>query len=127
MIQRIESHAPRAPSPLGSEPGTGPASPEQTGSTFADALSEARGGELQLSAHAARRLDQRGIALGDEARSRLVRALDTLAGKGAQTSLVMLEGVAYVVHVPSQTVVTAVRPSSGKEAVFTQIDSVVVA
>jgi hypothetical protein len=53
--------------------------------------------------------------------------MQSLADKGGRTSLVMLQGVAYVVDVPSQTVVTAVRADSGKEAVFTQIDSVLVA
>ena len=53
--------------------------------------------------------------------------LDTLAGKGGRQSLVMLDQVAYVVHVPSATVVTAVAPDEHKESVFTQIDSVAIA
>jgi hypothetical protein len=38
----------------------------------------------------------------------------------------MLDTVAYVVRVPERTVVTAVGPETGKERLFTQIDSVVI-
>jgi hypothetical protein len=53
--------------------------------------------------------------------------MDTLSQRGSRQSLVMLDQVAYVVHVPSHTVVTAVQPDESKERVFTQIDSVLIA
>ena len=53
--------------------------------------------------------------------------MGTLARRGARQSVVMLDQVAYVVHVPSQTVVTAMQPEDRKEVVFTKIDSVVIA
>lgn len=118
----LDAFAP-ASAPAG---GTPPSSPSRA-SAAAPAVAPAPASSLQLSNHASQRLDQRGVTLGDAEKNRLLQALDTLASKGARTSLVMLEGVAYVVHVPSQTVVTALRPTSGKEAVFTKIDSAVVA
>lgn len=105
--------------------GGGGASGSAPGS-FEDALRDAAG-SVGISRHAARRLEERGIELQDDQRARLRQAMDTLAGKGGHTSLVMLGGVAYVVDVPSQRVVTAVKAGEGKEAVFTKIDSVVVA
>jgi flagellar operon protein len=74
-----------------------------------------------------KRLEQRRIGLDDGQLDRLRKAMDTLAGRGGRQSLVMLDQVAYVVDVPSNTVVTAVAPDAGKESVFTQIDSVVIA
>jgi flagellar operon protein len=74
-----------------------------------------------------RRLEERQIDIADGQLDRLRSALDSLASKGGRQSLVMVDQVAYVVHVPSATVVTAVAPDEGKEAIFTQIDSVVIA
>lgn len=98
------------------------------GTSFSDELAAAaRERTLQLSGHAAKRLEQRQIDLGSDQLDRLQRAMDTLAAKGGRQSLVMLDNVAYVVNVPSNTVVTAVAPEDGKESVFTKIDSVVIA
>ena len=53
--------------------------------------------------------------------------MESLARRGGKRSVVMLDQIAYVVHVPSQTVVTALKSNAGKEALFTDIDSVVIA
>jgi flagellar operon protein len=82
---------------------------------------------LELSSHALKRLEQRGVDLQDDQLGRLRKAMDSLAERGGRTSLVMLDQVAYVVHIPTHTVVTAVSSEDGKEAVFTQIDSVAIA
>lgn len=97
------------------------------GAFAAELTAAAEGRDLHLSGHALRRLEQRGIGPTDDQLDRLRSALDTLAGKGGRQSLVMLDQVAYVVHVPSSTVVTAVAPDESKESVFTQIDSVAIA
>ena len=82
---------------------------------------------VQISRHAQNRLERRNIDLGPDDLGRLRGAVDALARKGAQHSVVMLDRLALVVNVPSATVVTAVEPRSGKESVFTSIDSVVIA
>ena len=97
------------------------------GAFAAELTAAAEGRDLHLSGHALRRLEQRGIGPTDDQLDRLRSALDTLADKGGRQSLVMLDQVAYVVHVPSSTVVTAVAPDESKESVFTQIDSVAIA
>jgi flagellar operon protein len=69
-------------------------------------------------------MERRGIELGPAEIDRLRTAMDTLERKGSRNSLVMLEDLAFVVHVPTHTVVTAIAPDQSKESVFTQIDSV---
>jgi flagellar operon protein len=110
--------------------------PRQTGAlnsaagaaSFAAELAAAgRDHSFTLSNHAQRRLEQRQIDLQDDKLERLGRAIDGLAARGGRQSLVMLDQVAYVVHVASHTVVTAVAPGERKEAIFTQIDSVAIA
>jgi flagellar operon protein len=101
---------------------------DPAGGSFARALSAAaEDRSLHLSGHALRRLEQRHIDLGPSQLDRLSSAFDQLAGKGGRQSLVMLDSIAYVVHVPSKTVVTAVAPDDEHDAVFTQIDSVAIA
>jgi flagellar operon protein len=113
-------------SPLG-QPTSG-APPSDGGRAFRDALSAAADERsLQMSEHALRRVEQRQIPLAGEQLDRLSKAMDTLSQRGSRQSLVMLDQVAYVVHVPSHTVVTAVESNESKERVFTQIDSVVIA
>ena len=113
------SSSPIRPSDGGAPPGN---------SEFAQALAAAADERsLQFSGHALKRVDQRQIPIADEQLDRLQKAMEQLSQKGSRQSLVMLDQVAYVVHVPSHTVVTAVQPNESKERVFTQIDSVVIA
>jgi flagellar operon protein len=96
--------------------------------SFATALSAAaKDRSVHLSGHALRRLEQRHIDLGPSQLDRLSIAFEQLACKGGRQSLVMLDSIAYVVHVPSKTVVTAVAPDDDHDSVFTQIDSVAIA
>ena len=113
-------------SPLG-QPSSG-TPPSTDGSSFRDVLSAAADERsLQFSEHALKRVDQRQISLDGDQLDRLSKAMDTLSQRGSRQSLVMLDQVAYVVHPPSHTVVTAVQPDQSKERVFSQIDSVVIA
>jgi flagellar operon protein len=115
-----------ASSPLG-QPTSG-APPSDGSQSFRDALSAAADEHsLQFSEHALKRVEQRQIPMQGDQMDRLSKAMDTLSQRGSRQSLVMLDQYAYVVHVPSHTVVTAVEPDQSKERVFTQIDSVVIA
>jgi flagellar operon protein len=107
---------------------TSEAPPSDGSQSFRDALTAAADDHsLQLSEHAMKRVEQRQIPLQGDQLDRLQKAMDTLSQRGSRQSLVMLDQYAYVVHVPSHTVVTAVEPNESKERVFTQIDSVVIA
>jgi flagellar operon protein len=109
-------------------PGSPQQGPPPAAASFAATLDAvARDHSVTVSGHAQHRLEQRRIDLHDDQLERLGRAMDTLAARGGRRALVMLDQVAYVVHVASHTVVTAVGPDQRKEAVFTQIDSVAIA
>jgi flagellar operon protein len=119
---------PPATSPLAPAASSGAPPTARPGSDFREILAAAADERsLQFSEHAFKRVDQRQISLDADQLGRLSKAMDTLSQRGSRQSLVMLDQVAYVVHPPSHTVVTAVQPDQNKERVFTQIDSVVIA
>lgn len=85
---------------------------------------------VSFSKHALQRLDKRQIELAPEQSQRLGNAVQAAANKGARQSLVIMDGIAFVVNVSDRTVVTAVDVGSGaggSNPVFTNIDSAVVA
>jgi flagellar operon protein len=82
---------------------------------------------VQFSRHAAARLTSRGIEIGPEELERLGSAIDRLEESGARESLVLLGDNAYVVGVPTRTVITAMPRSEALGTVFTRIDSTFVA
>ena len=57
--------------------------------------------------------------------SRLNDGVNKADAKGARESLILMDGLAFVVSVPNRTVVTAVDGPDQRGAVFTQIDSAV--
>ena len=81
-------------------------------------------GGLKFSAHAVRRLDDRGIVLGPDEVNRLYDGVQKMADKGAQSSLLLMNDNAYIVSVKNKTVVTAMDMQTARENVFTNIDSV---
>jgi len=95
------------------------------GASFADHLSAAKNdtGDIQLSAHAKQRVAQRGISLDAAERTALADAVQHLDAKGAQDAAVLRQDAAFVVNVPSRTVVTALDRTEMQQRVFTQIDS----
>jgi flagellar operon protein len=93
---------------------------------FADALRQA-GQEIRLSSHAQKRIDRRELDLDAPRLERLNTAISSAAQKGARQSVVMLDDLAVVVNIRDRTVVTAMNTEGGKQRVFTNIDSVVIA
>ena len=82
---------------------------------------------IHFSKHAAKRIEQRGLDLNGEQMARLQRAVGQAEAKGSKDSLILLDELALVVSVQNRTVVTAMDGQSGKDHVFTNIDSVVIA
>jgi flagellar operon protein len=101
---------------------------EQGGASFGDYLATAlrHPSEVSFSTHAQRRLTSRGIEMSSTQMDRLGRAVDLAGEKGGRDSLVMLDGLALIVNVPSRTVVTAMDVDGMAERVVTNIDSAVV-
>ncbi|MEO9254584.1 MAG: TIGR02530 family flagellar biosynthesis protein [Tepidiformaceae bacterium] len=97
-----------------------------SGASFGDLLNRAGQG-IQMSRHAQKRIDRRDLNLDPARLTRLNSAIDRAAAKGSRNSVVMLDGLAVVVDVRDRTVVTAMNAQEGKEKVFTNIDSVVIA
>jgi flagellar operon protein len=81
---------------------------------------------IQLSTHAAKRLQERNLEMDSTEFFKLRDAIDKLKSKGGQDSLVITEKAAYIVDVGNNKIVTAIDKNDMKENVFTKIDSTVV-
>lgn len=84
-------------------------------------------GRLKLSAHAAHRLQAAGIAFEGQEQQAVETAVARAAARGGRECLALTARAAYIVHIPSGTVVTAIAGDRLKEGVFTGIDSAVIA
>jgi len=96
------------------------------GPNFQDLLQRA-GQEVQFSAHAQKRIERRDLDIAPAQLERLNNAISRAAEKGARNSVVMLDDLAVVVDIRGRKVVTAINAEPGRERVFTNIDSVVIA
>jgi flagellar operon protein len=95
-----------------------------TGISFGDLLKEkAVPQELKFSAHAESRIKSRGISMTAELKQKLDAAVRNVASKGGKDALIFSDKSAFIVNVPSKTVITAIDGESFKENVFTNIDS----
>lgn len=108
----------------------------RTGPEFAQVLREraaqapARSTSSQpvtFSGHALQRIERRGINMDADTQQRLGEGVDRAASKGSRAAVVLIDNNAFVVGVPSRTVITAVGRDHMKEHVFTNIDSAVIA
>ncbi|WP_167956873.1 TIGR02530 family flagellar biosynthesis protein [Anaerosporobacter faecicola] len=80
---------------------------------------------LKFSKHANQRVESRNIELSGEVLQRLEDGTRKAQEKGIKESLVMIDSLAFIVNVPSNTVVTAVTENENK--IFTNIDGAVIA
>lgn len=102
------------------------------GQSFREILEQATGAEkaVKFSKHAAGRLSTRNIELTDKQIERLNEGARKAEAKGIQDSLVIIDSLAFIVNVPSSTVVTAMemreQQSEAQENIFTNIDGAVV-
>lgn len=94
-----------------------------TGKNFAQVLREATG--VKFSKHAEERLRSMSRDLTEDEFERLETAMNMAQAKGARTTLVVMNGVFFVVAPQNRTVVTVVDEARAKENVFTSIDSAV--
>ena len=85
-----------------------------------------QGSVLKFSKHAANRLNTRNIELSDEQVSRLQDGCQKANAKGIKDSLVIVDELAFIVNIPSNTVVTAMDQNETSENIFTNIDGAVI-
>ena len=82
---------------------------------------------VKFSKHAAKRLDDRDITISDDQKDRLNFGVQLADEKGIKDSLVMVDSLAFIVNIPSQTVITAMDGGESDDGVFTNIDGAVIA
>ncbi len=84
-------------------------------------------GAVKFSKHAMNRLGMRNIELTPDQMNRLSHGKDEAMEKGIKDSLILVDQLAFIVNVPSSTVVTAMDQTENKNNVFTNIDGAVIA
>lgn len=99
--------------------------------SFQEALQKAsqtsgQSDEVRFSKHASSRLNDRKIELTQTQMQRLNEGTRKAGEKGIQDSLVLVDQLAFIVNVPSNTVVTAIDQNEAKENIFTNIDGAVI-
>ena len=72
------------------------------------------------------RLQRRNINLTKEQNERLENGVLRAGEKGIRESLVMVDSLAFIVNVPSKTVVTAMDQTETQNNIFTNIDGAVI-
>jgi len=80
--------------------------------------------EFHISSHAQKRLNERNITMDSDLKSSLSEAFNELEAKGAKDSLVLTREGAFVVNVPSRTLITAMGFNEMRDNIVTNIDSV---
>jgi len=85
-----------------------------------------QGSELKFSKHASARLATRDITLDNTQIDRLQDGVMRAGAKGIKDSLMIMDGLAFIVNVPSSTVVTAMDSTQSNEQIFTNIDGAVI-
>lgn len=91
-----------------------------------DSRTAAPAGELKFSKHAMNRLNDRNIALDSSQLERLNDGARKAGEKGIRESLVLMDQLAFIVNVPSLTVVTAMDSTATDENIFTNINGAVI-
>jgi flagellar operon protein len=101
---------------VGQKPGAAAGAPAQS----------APSSPLKFSTHALNRIKDRSIAMTDDLKAKLDKAVDTAAQKGSKESLILSDNAAFIVSVKNKTVITVVDRNQMAGNVFTNIDSTVV-
>lgn len=96
------------------------------GLSFSDILSQKAGAEVKFSKHAANRLASRNIELSTTQLDRLQQGTAKAQAKGIKDSLVLVDSLAFIVNVPSNTVITAMNQEETQDNIFTNIDGAVI-
>ena len=79
---------------------------QQETKVFQSVLSEEKS-ELKLSNHAQKRLEQRGMHLGEQDFTQLNSAVDELEEKGSKQSLLIYKDLALIASINNRTIITA--------------------
>lgn len=102
---------------------------QENANSFTDILNSAieDSDSVRFSKHAQTRLDSRNIELDANDLKKLSGAVSDASQKGVQDSLILMNGLAFIVNIPDRTVVTAMPIDEASSNVFTNIDGAVIA
>ena len=92
----------------------------------ADEIKNQDGEELKFSKHAGERLADRDITLTNEQLARLEDGAHKAGAKGIKESLVLMDGMAFIINTKSNTVITAMNQSGAEENIYINIDGAVI-
>ncbi len=82
--------------------------------------------DLKFSKHTCLRLAERNIALTEQQVKRLQQGAAKASEKGIKESLVLVDQIAFIVNVKSNTVITAMDQTKESETIVTNIDGAVI-
>lgn len=100
---------------------------DKNGDTFAQVLqNNIQSGKLTFSKHALERMDSRQIKVSPQLLTQMNSAVEKAKGKGVKDALILNGSTAFIVNVPSGTVVTTMNGGEMKENIFTNIDGAVI-
>ncbi|MBC7319022.1 flagellar protein [bacterium] len=88
--------------------------------------SKLRTSQINVSKHAQERILLRGIEIGEKEVDGINKAIELAGSKGVRDSLVIVNGKAFVVNVPTRTIITAIEEEDLKNRIFTNIDGAVI-
>lgn len=94
--------------------------------SFSEILQNVQQGSITFSKHALQRMDARKIEISPELITRMNTAVKQAKTKGVRDALMMSENTAFIVNIPSATVVTMMNGGEMKENIFTNIDGAVI-
>lgn len=103
-----------------------PAAPKETFDTLFDAEVKRSEDALRFSKHALNRISQREIELEPEFISKMASAVDNAEEKGITDALILGGNNAFIVNVPTRTVITSMNSNEMKENIITNIDGTVI-
>lgn len=97
--------------------------------TFARMLQqsiEASNAQITFSKHAIQRMDARQIEVSPQLMTKMDDAVGKAESKGVKEALILNGGTAFIVNIPSRTVVTTMNGGEMKDSIFTNIDGAVI-
>lgn len=83
-------------------------------------------GQVTFSKHALQRMDSRKIEVSPQLVSQMSDAVAKARDKGVKDALILSGSTAFIVNVPSGTVITTMSGGEMKDNIFTNIDGAVI-
>lgn len=81
---------------------------------------------LSFSKHALQRINERQIEIEPKLLEQVSNAVDSAAEKGIKDALILGPQTAFIVNVPSKTVITTMNSQDMKDNIITNIDGTVI-